>query len=753
MSPTRQAQSFLHVQLIKSPSFGQVTPPRPRHVKPDPTTPSQNTRSKHLEDLGVFSSDDGDVMPESKLSRVVSALNFTSPVKDKDASLLLKTPPRKEVKKVCITPRRKRVVRAGWIAKSPEEVFQIDSSSHNLRQSCSAFTSPSKANVAELHSGLSENFMSDVSSPITRSKHFLLAGSTMPSTSRTESSLTKNSSEKQERECSKQLTSLSDGVSARLSRCEMTENGDVQEVVSGSAPGCRKTSRRERSPVVQSSILDFVSPSRRVRKDLPSIGMYAQMYVKITQQGILPSSLGEAAVGKEPQTPSKFTRAKSSMACKSLGADAGTVPSSCTLSPVKTPIKYSRSNDFISPTKTPTRSILKNSPLFHKNQTRNASQTQTPSKSPRVTFDTKSKREEKEVHTPSPARKRLVNTPDLLDKWPRRKRRWASDSSKSSMSSSSSGNGESVDSPSSQCTSKSTPTEVILTTGSPGKDAADRGSAGSVPRTNNRLVFKIKKQGSSFVVTEDVSSPKKNKKIRNCGEESSGNSSYQRQGRVSVTSIDAAEYSMSDFSPSSSDPFLPDASPLTSRSSRSMGMHSPDFKSQSTAGSERGPLQHQPSFGNSSQGFDVSVVDSSGTAPLSPVFSSPVSLRIHNRGSNVVADKVRAGVKGAEDAELRRKRKRSPSVNARTSDNSDRHDEVRKVQEIGAEESLRKLTPLRIKGAQSSMKFSPVVSTSSLVHLMKSPILFGRQDTGPTTVDAPRSQTCGRPKSRKALHL
>ncbi|XP_025078204.1 uncharacterized protein LOC112554579 isoform X2 [Pomacea canaliculata] len=271
MSPTRQAQSFLHAQLIKSPSFGQVTPPRPRHVKPDPTTPSQNTRSKHLEDLSVFSSDDGDVMPESKLSRVVSALSFTSPVKDKDASLLLKTPPRKEGKKVCITPRRKRVVRAGWIAKSPEEVFQIDSSSHNLRQSCSAFTSPSKANVAELHSGLSENFMSDVSSPITRSKHFLLAGSTMPSTSRTESSLTKNSSEKQERECSKQLTSLSDGVSARLSRCEMTENGDVQEVVSGSAPGCRKTSRRERSPVVQSSILDFVSPTRRVRKDLPSI--------------------------------------------------------------------------------------------------------------------------------------------------------------------------------------------------------------------------------------------------------------------------------------------------------------------------------------------------------------------------------------------------------------------------------------------------------------------------------------------------
>ena len=502
----------------------------------------------------------------------------------------------------------------------------------------------------------------------------------------------------------------------------------------------------------QSSILDYVSPSRRPGTGLAenrSAGANPVSSPTLSSRRCLSADLTSARSGGGSITLGS-SLAELGAANGSGSSSWGLLPdSSHTLTPTKT------AQPFRSPTKTPTKPILKNSPSLKRSQSAHGAAVGTPQKSPRVTFDMDPRR--RDARTPSPTGERVVKTPDSMDKWRRRKRRWASDGNKSPLSSSSAEGSDLFSQP--------------VRSGTDVSDSAvcrnSRVSTLRLERDSNKAEFTggapglstgfpsvgSRKRSSVFSEIGDTSSPGKKRRANSCVA-----AGFSKPTAFSEDAMDSYGLNASDsyFTASNDDVFLgsfeepvPFSSPgkkeLEDGGRAAHRQGSPQFKGKSP--SRAGLTRCKSSFAfEGSQGFEIATAQES-RPPSSPTFStSPApkqrtrdeaqsgQCRMASRTSSQTNPSASKGKgKGRTSSKLKTLPKtEEPQDQAFTRKEAEAAGPSRATSEfltptlsaLASSTECSSLTPLRVKGTPTDRKYSPTVSTTSLVQLMNSPILL-----------------------------
>ena len=502
----------------------------------------------------------------------------------------------------------------------------------------------------------------------------------------------------------------------------------------------------------QSSILDYVSPSRRPSTGLAtnrSAGANPESSPTLSSRRSLSADLTSArSVGGSITLGSSLAE---------LGAANGSGSSGWGLSPDSshtfTPTKTTQ--PFRSPTKTPTKPILKNSPSLKRSQSAHGAAVQTPQKSPRVTFDMDPRR--RDARTPSPTGEKVVKTPDSMDKWRRRKRRWGSDSNKSPLSSSSAEGSDLFSQPGRSGTDVSD--SAVCRNSRVSMLRLERDSSkveftGEAPGLSTGfLSVGSRKRSSVFSEIGDTSSRRKKRRPNSCVA-----GGFSKPTAFSEDAMDSYGLNASNsyFTASNDDVFLgspeepvPFSSPGKKeledegRAARRQG--SPQFKGKSR--SRVGLTRCKSSFAfEGSQGFEIATAQESGP-PSSPTFStSPApkqrtsdetqsgQCRMASRTSSQMNPSASKGKgKGRTSSRL----KTLPKTEE-PQDQAFAHKEARAAgpsrvtsefltptrSALTSSTECSSLTPLRVKGTPTDRKYSPTVSTTSLVQLMNSPILL-----------------------------
>ncbi|XP_070178506.1 treslin-like [Littorina saxatilis] len=749
LSPKRQAAAFLRAQLMKSPS-------------PDLHSASRNTRSRTPQRLPrqqLFN----DSLSLPAWSSAVSRLDFTSPVKRLSTSsslLVAETPPRggKQQSVLVADTPGKEEERVGQVTPVKTRSGQTTTPQKKTTRMSGRFTpkkertgavsqgTPPKAGAAKAVGRSTPKKGEILESPSqgTPPKGPKARGGSTPKKGETAVPPTKKGGK------SPTLGERGRSVSKRLKGLSPLHSS------SSSSSGSQ-----------QSSILDYISPTRK-----PSANQNSQ---KITGPAAL-SALTSPLRSSQRASSKGFGSSRSfSFGAADEKSPMKSVPS-CSFVPslsqpepllpnVGTPTKIRQ--EFMSPTKTPSKSILKNSPFFQGSQ---IGHNRTPQKSPRVTFDFDSRRS-RDSRTPSPTGDGRLPTPDSMDKWRRRKRRWTGDSTKSasvsfdSSAKSSHGSlgsssllGKSV--PEGTTTAVSNKTRVSLLcleqTGTD-DDSADRSSG--VPAS--------KKRSAAFSET-GRSSPRKKRRT-----DSSVLSGVSEPISFSENAMDSY------FSASNDDVFLASCSVSTAQFSSPTKLgtvksgSSPQFKLK-----PQGLVRCKSSFTcEGSQGFEITGSNSKDSGPpSSPVFNtSPVPKHrtkdktpsmfsnISSRDSGQLGFSDSKGKGIAKGKTMFQTKKQtglgkalekaavlSTAACCYTVFESQMLGTHKEAHKSGTPGELKKdstsrallsptrsasrsaqispsaprLTPLRVKGTPTDRKYSPSVSTTSLVQLMNSPLLM-----------------------------
>ena len=502
----------------------------------------------------------------------------------------------------------------------------------------------------------------------------------------------------------------------------------------------------------QSSILDYVSPSRRPGTGLAanrSAGANPESSTTLSSRRSLSADLMSARSGGGSITLGS-SLAELGAANGSGSSGWGLLPdSSHTFTPTKT------AQPFRSPTKTPTKPILKNSPSLKRSQSAHGAAVRTPQKSPRVTFDMDPRR--RDARTPSPTGEKMVKTPDSMDKWRRRKRRWGSDSNKSPLSSSSAEGSDLFSQPgrsgtdvSDSAVCRNSRVSMLRLE----QDSSKVEFTGEAPGLSTGfLSVGSRKRSSVFSEIGDTSSPRKKHRTNSCVA-----GGFSKPTAFSEDAMDSYGMNASDsyFTASNDDVFLgsheepvPFSSPRKKeledegREARRQG--SPQFKGKSP--SRVGLTRCKSSFAfEGSQGFEIATAQESGP-PSSPTFStSPArkqrtsdetrsgQCRMASRASSQTNPSTSKGKgKGRTSSRLKTLPKtEEPQDQAFARKAAGAAGPSRVTSEfltptrsaLTSSTECSSLTPLRVKGTPTDRKYSPTVSTTSLVQLMNSPILL-----------------------------
>ena len=421
--------------------------------------------------------------------------------------------------------------------------------------------------------------------------------------------------------------------------------------------------------------------------------------------------------------------------------------SSHTLTPTKS------QQPFMSPTKTPTKPILKNSPSLQLSPSLQGRAVQTPQKSPRVTFDMDPRH--RDARTPSPRGERVVKTPDSMDKWRRRKRRWTRDGSKSPLSSSSaegslsdlfSQQGSSGSDVSDSAVSHKARVSVLPFEQGANKEEPTGGASGLSARF---LSFASRKRSAAFSETGDTSSPSKKRKTN-----SSAAGGISKPAAFSEDAMDSYGLNATDsyFSASNDDVFLGSSEELIAFSSP----RKVELDKGSGVASKQGSLQFKVKprskvglmrcesilVFEGSQGFEI-VTTQESAPPSSPIFSTSPAPKQQAK-DDTQSSFGRTSSRNSSQANLSaNKGKTSIRLKTlpKTRESQDQKCTPKEAEKAGPSRAASEwltptrsaqathvdgggLTPLRVKGTPTDRKYSPTVSTNSLMQLMNSPILL-----------------------------
>ena len=455
--------------------------------------------------------------------------------------------------------------------------------------------------------------------------------------------------------------------------------------------------------------------------------------------------------GQAPTTSSSLPGSESRTASACLGtlhSDAGlstpTKTRQLLLSPVKSLSKTvltwssSQSQQFMSPTKTPTKPILKNSPIPRGERSFSGSvctpqkslsgPVRTPQKSPRVTFQVDTRQRDTRTPSPGPSSEAvIVKTPDSMSKWPRRKRRWSSE--KSPVRS------PSLEEPSDRC--------------------ASFGSSGSSFTKSGTSLMTESSLSSQVSSPSGLSFPKKRSLLLSSS--SVGNvsspSKRQRKDGPAMTSVSKPTLFSEDamdsyFSASNSNVFLATSAAEQTPSTpvKQFGKPSPHKRQPSPRFKGRSPGKTSAVGSEGSQGFDFATSSKSGfdsvggsqgfeivpsenvQHPHSPVFhTSPGLHRQTRQGTQRSRDQTYLSdhSRAREEAARTDQPHQQTSTGRQTAASATAAEPLpMSTRSAGNSPARGRLTPLRVKGMATDRKYSPSVSTTSLVQLMNSPILL-----------------------------